>query len=188
MDTNWSRGSSIWTWGRTSSLWGWRSTGIGCPEGLWSLLLWRYSNPAWTQSSSTFYRWPCFGREVGLDDPHRSLPRPAILWLCDSVIFQISLLMKESWKGGLYSISVWQHLCESHYTLYLENIQISIFGRRRRKSILHYCLRKGTPERSLKNQILRQNRKRAAVVTSKFFQSCVKNAYYLGNKWRKRLK
>ena len=45
MGTNWSRGSSSWRQGRTSSLWeGW-SPGPGCPEGLWSLLLWRYSNP-----------------------------------------------------------------------------------------------------------------------------------------------
>jgi len=42
--TNRSIGSSNWTWGRTSLLWGWRSTGTGSPEGLWSLLLWGYSN------------------------------------------------------------------------------------------------------------------------------------------------
>jgi len=54
MGTNWSTGSSIWTWGRTSSLWGWRSPGIGCPGRLWSLLLWRYSRPAWTRSSTAY--------------------------------------------------------------------------------------------------------------------------------------
>jgi len=43
MGTNWSMGSSIWTQGRTSLLWGWQSTGTGCPEVLWILLLWRYS-------------------------------------------------------------------------------------------------------------------------------------------------
>ena len=53
-------GSSVWRWGRTSSLWGWRSTGTGCPAGLWSLLLWRYSKPAWTRSCATCCRWPCF--------------------------------------------------------------------------------------------------------------------------------
>ena len=31
------------------------------------------------------WRWPCFGRGVGLDDPQRSLPNPTILWFCDSV-------------------------------------------------------------------------------------------------------
>ena len=77
MGTNWSTGSSIWTWGRTSSLWGCRSTGTGCPGRLWSLLLWRYSRPAWTRSCA-----PRFGRRVGLDDPRRSLPTPTILWLC----------------------------------------------------------------------------------------------------------
>jgi len=34
---------------------------------LWSLLLWRYSRPAWTRSCAAYYcRWPCFGRGVGL--------------------------------------------------------------------------------------------------------------------------
>ena len=86
MGTKWSTGSSVWTWGRTSSLWGWRSTGTGCPGRLWSLLLWRYSRPAWTGSSAAYCRWPCFSRRVGLDDPQRSLPTPTILWFCDSVI------------------------------------------------------------------------------------------------------
>ena len=86
MGTNWSTGSSVWIWRRISSLWGWRSTGTGCPGRLWSLLLWRYSRPTWTTSSTTYCRWPCFGRSVGLDDPQRSLPSPTILWFCDSVI------------------------------------------------------------------------------------------------------
>jgi len=63
--TNWSIGSSNWKWGRwhdklnmSSLLWGWQSTGTSCPEGLWSLLLWRYSEPTWTQSSAACFRWP----------------------------------------------------------------------------------------------------------------------------------
>ena len=80
MGTNWSTGRYVWTWGRTSSLWGWRSTGTGCPGRLWSVLLWRYSRPAWTRSCAACCRWPCFGRRVGLDDPQRSLPTPTILW------------------------------------------------------------------------------------------------------------
>ena len=86
MGTNWGTGSSVWTWGGTSSVWGWRSTGTGCPGMFWSLLLWRYSRPAWTRSCAAYCRWPCFGGEVGLDDPQRSLPTPTILWFCDSVL------------------------------------------------------------------------------------------------------
>ena len=84
--THWTIGSSTWTWRRTSSLWGWWSTGIGCPEGLWILLLWRYSRPAWMWSCAVCSRWPFFGGRVGLDDPQRSLLTPTILWFCDSVI------------------------------------------------------------------------------------------------------
>ena len=86
MGTKWSTGSSVWRWGRTSSLWGWRSPGTGCPWRLWSLLLWRYSRPAWTRSCAACCRWPCFSRGVELDVPQRSLPTPTILWFCDSVI------------------------------------------------------------------------------------------------------
>ena len=50
--TNWNLGHSIWTWGRTSLLWGWQSTGTGCPEVLWSLLLRWYSKPLWMWSCS----------------------------------------------------------------------------------------------------------------------------------------
>ena len=66
------------------SLWGWRSPGTGCPGRLWSLLLWRYSSPAWTRSCAACCRWPCFGRGVGLDDPQSSLPTLNILWFCDA--------------------------------------------------------------------------------------------------------
>jgi len=78
-------------WGRISSLWEWWSTGTGCPGRLWSLLLWRYSRPAWTRSSTAYCRWPCFGRGVGLDDPQRSLPTPIILWFCDSICYKFKL-------------------------------------------------------------------------------------------------
>ena len=103
---NWSRISSVWTWGRTSSLWGWWSTGKGCPGKLWSLLLWRYSRPVWTQSCAACCRWPCFGRGVGPDDPQRSLPTPNILSFCDSVIHKWFLASapstaKRLWFGFL---------------------------------------------------------------------------------------
>jgi len=56
------------------------------PEGLWSLLVWRYSRPAWTRSCAAFCRGPCFGRGVGLHDLQRSLPTPTILRFWDSGI------------------------------------------------------------------------------------------------------
>ena len=55
----------------------------GCPERLWILLLRRYSKPGWTWSCAACSRWPCFGGEVGLDDPQRSLPTPTVLGFCD---------------------------------------------------------------------------------------------------------
>ena len=61
------------------------STGTGCWEGLWSLLLWRCSRPVWTRSCAACCRWPCFGRGVGLDDPQRSLLTPNVVWFCGSV-------------------------------------------------------------------------------------------------------
>ena len=45
------------------------STGTGCPEGLWILLLRRYSKPAWERSCAAF-----FGRGGGLDDPTPNIP------------------------------------------------------------------------------------------------------------------
>ena len=84
--TDWSIRSSIWTRERTSLLWGCQSTGTGCLGRLWSLLLWRYSRPAWTRSCAACCRWPCFGRGVRLDDPQSFLPTPTILWFCDSAM------------------------------------------------------------------------------------------------------
>ena len=101
MGTNWSIGSSVWTWGRTSSLWGWRSTGTGSRGRLWSLLLWRCSNPAWTRSCAAYCRWPCFGRGGGLDDPQRSLPTPNILWFCVCILPGYNFLQqyRKGWIG-----------------------------------------------------------------------------------------
>jgi len=39
-----------------------RRTGTGCPGRLWSLLLWRYSSPAWTRCCAACSGWPCFVR------------------------------------------------------------------------------------------------------------------------------
>ena len=75
-------GQTFWTGGRTSSLWGWWSPGPGCPGRLWSLLLWRYSRPAWTRSCAACSGWPCFGRRVGLGDPEvpANPDQSVILW------------------------------------------------------------------------------------------------------------
>jgi len=51
------------------TLWGWLSTGPGCPEGLWRLLLWRYSRPAWPRCCAACSGWPCFGRGLGWGIP-----------------------------------------------------------------------------------------------------------------------
>ena len=97
MGTNWSTGSSVWTWGRTSSLWRWRSPGTGCPEGLWILLLWRYSRLAWTKSCAAYCRKPCFGRGLGFCDSvvwwrewERSSWRETSIGCSPSIIFYAS--------------------------------------------------------------------------------------------------
>jgi len=59
------------------------SFAMGVPNTECSIL---HLYPAWTRSSTTYCRWPCFSRRVGLDDPQRSLQTPTILWFCDSVI------------------------------------------------------------------------------------------------------
>ena len=101
--------------------------GTGCLKRLWSLLLWRYSEPAWMRSCATCSRWSCFGKGVGLDDPQRSLPTPTILWFCNSVIcilFIIHMyyaqtfcsrfvLCKQLWTHN------WRSVC--HYTVHLSH-------------------------------------------------------------------
>ena len=113
MGTNWSIGSSVWTWGRTSFLWGWRSTGIGCPGRLWSLLLWRYSRPAWTRSCAACCRRSCFSRGIGLDDPQGSLQTPTILWFCE-IISSVKLFYFSLFKEEVYS-EVFQWSCFIRY-------------------------------------------------------------------------
>ena len=83
--TNWSIGSSIWIWGRTSSLWGWRSTGTGCPEELWNLLLWRHQNPPGcgpvqltAGDPALSGGWTRWSPEVP-SNPYHSM----ILWFCE---------------------------------------------------------------------------------------------------------
>lgn len=69
---------------KTSLLWG-DSTGTGCPEKWWSLLLWRYSRPTWTLSCVTYSKgsaltrvWTMWSPEV-TSKPYYSL----ILLFCN---------------------------------------------------------------------------------------------------------
>ena len=122
---NWSIGSSVWTEGRTSSLWGWRSTGTGCPGRLWILLLWRYSRPAWTRSSTACCRWPCFDRRFGLDDPQRSLPTPTILWFSDSLSLKTERAKRHSIIKLTYIILI-VLLCANTIYIYICDFVIVI--------------------------------------------------------------
>jgi len=58
-----------------SFLWGWHSTGTGCPERLWSLLLWRHSKPTY----ATCCRELALA-EAELSDLQRSFSTSVILW------------------------------------------------------------------------------------------------------------
>ena len=58
---------------------------LGCPEKLWSLHPWRYSNSDWTWPWATCCSWPCFEQGGTPDDFLRCLPTSAILWFTDSV-------------------------------------------------------------------------------------------------------
>jgi len=55
MSRNWTMGSSMLKQGRNSSLSECWSTGTGCPEKLWSHLLWRYSRPVWMINCDLLY-------------------------------------------------------------------------------------------------------------------------------------
>ena len=59
---NLNTGNSIQRCRRTSSRKGWQSTGTGCPERLWSLLLRRYLWPIWTPTCVTYCREPALAR------------------------------------------------------------------------------------------------------------------------------
>ena len=56
-------------------------TGTGCPEGLWSLLFWRYSISTWILFCVTLLQGTCFSWGVGPDDLQTSLVTLLILWL-----------------------------------------------------------------------------------------------------------
>ena len=85
MDTNWNMGSSIQTRGWISLLWGWQSTGTGSPEGLWSLLLWRYSKPIWMLSHETYCRHPAVAGDWTGWCPEVPSSTYSSVWFCVSV-------------------------------------------------------------------------------------------------------
>jgi len=82
MSRNWNTESSIQTWERSSSLLEWQSTGTGCPERCWNLLLWRYSGLIWTPTCSNYCRKHVFTR--ALDSVVSRAPFQS-LQFCDSV-------------------------------------------------------------------------------------------------------
>lgn len=56
-------GMFLWMQGKPSLLWGWRSTRTGCPERVWSLLLWKYLKPVWMLTCVTMLG-TCFCRAL----------------------------------------------------------------------------------------------------------------------------
>lgn len=58
-----------------------RMTDTGYPGRLWSP--WRCSEAIWDKVWAICSQWPCFSREVGQDNPQRSLPTSAIVWFCE---------------------------------------------------------------------------------------------------------
>ena len=96
MGTNWNTGGSPWTSGNTFSLWGWPSIGTGCPERLWSLCPWRYSEVVCTWSWATGSRWLCLSRGIGPDDLWRPLPTSTVL-----ILWMITLGKLSVWDGGM---------------------------------------------------------------------------------------
>jgi len=111
-DTNWDTG-------RTSLLWGWHSTGTGCPERSWSLLLWRYSELSYILSCATHYKDYSLAAVCKWWSPEvPSILRDfVILWM--TLDFLLVFLctyssaagrMKPSWHIALSSAAVLKHL------------------------------------------------------------------------------
>jgi len=112
---NWSIGSSTPICKGISLQWGWRSTGTGCPGGLWILLLWRYSSPAWMPNCAASCRepalqggWTWWSVEV-LSSPYNSVKYCYHLYLiyCQSTglnrLVKCTLIPQNGWgkKGPL---------------------------------------------------------------------------------------
>lgn len=89
MGMNWKTGSVVWTSRSSSLLWRWLSSGIGCPEKLWSLLLGYLQKPPWhgpEQSAIT--------KISEQDDLQQFLPPSTVLWsLLWSLLFSLSFFL-----------------------------------------------------------------------------------------------
>lgn len=101
-------GSSILIREETSLLCRWQSTGTGCPERLWGLLLQSYLKPAWMSPHAMCSRWPYLSRDVRPDDLQRSFhPQP----LCEPVRAYISTSLKQSCCSSDSCCCMYYHIC-----------------------------------------------------------------------------
>jgi len=114
MAINWSVGSSAPVCEGTS-WWGWWSTGRGCTERLWSLLICRYSRSVWMPTCAACYREPALVEWMDLMIPKGPLQLLQI-WFCDLRRCAISSMPSSSsgssgtwpWLGtGWHIISGW---------------------------------------------------------------------------------
>ena len=78
------------TRGRTSLLRGWQCPGTSCPEGWWSLLLWRVSKPVRVFSYATSCRTPALRGWTGGSPEVPSSPYSSVI-RCDSVIYNAEI-------------------------------------------------------------------------------------------------
>lgn len=89
-----SAGLPLWTSGNTFLLWGWPSTGMGCPEVLWSFHLCSCSEAVWArpeQQALDGCNWA-----GGLKVTSRGAPHPQ--QFCDSVITILTCFMGTYYK------------------------------------------------------------------------------------------
>ena len=89
----------------------------------------RFLRPSCTRSCAACCRWPCFGRGVGPDAPHRSLPILTILWFCETLC-NGNTWLREIWflhpclflhftflklkKPYLFNFACWIWKCHDH--------------------------------------------------------------------------
>ena len=74
----------------------WLNFETGCPERLWSLHPWGYSESNWAQSWATGSSWAYLQQGPGLDDLQRLLRTSALLWLCghfQGIVKKMELLL-----------------------------------------------------------------------------------------------
>ena len=90
------------SWGRIYFQWGWQSTGSGCPERLWSLLLWKYSRPIWTSTFATYCGEPALAGGWTWWSPEALyIPYSSVApWFCGwwSTCFQMAVTLVDLYK------------------------------------------------------------------------------------------